>query len=101
MSRKLTSFETRFLNSPTCLLWPDCACEKNLVHWQRELWDDERSFTLEQIEAAEEVIFLTVACVSVHCPDPVIKAYGQRQLAQLTQRQQRIALQALQEVRAN
>jgi hypothetical protein len=97
MSRRkptqLTSLEQRFLNSPTCILWPDCACHKNLVHWQDVLWDDDRFFTLtpEQLEWAEEVLFCTCACVAEHCPDPKIKAYGARQFLNLSLRRERIA----------
>jgi hypothetical protein len=94
MSRRqpgtLTKYEELILNSPTCLLWPNCACHENLLHWQKALWDDDRKFTPEQLEWAEEVLFCTCACLAVHCPDPKIKAYGARQWAQLTQRRQRI-----------
>jgi hypothetical protein len=97
--RSLTKFEQELLNSPECLLWPDCACHNNLAHWQGALQDG-RTFDNEQIEAAEEVIFYTCACVAEHCPDPTIKAYGKRQWARLTQRRHRIA-QPQREARAN
>jgi hypothetical protein len=90
--RKLTPVEELILNSPTCLLWPDCACHENLVHWQEALQDEERTFDPEQLAWAEELIFFTCACVAEHCPDPETKAYGARQFANLTARRQRIAL---------
>lgn len=90
------------LHSPSCLLWPDCGCHDNLVHWQQALGDDDRVFTMEQIEWAEEVIFYTCACVAHHCPDREVKAYCARQLANLTRRRERIAAQAqAQGARAN
>jgi hypothetical protein len=95
--RELTSFEQMFLNSPTCLLWPDCACHQNLINWQEALQDEERTFDLEELAWAEELIFFTCACVAEHCPDPQTKAYGARQLTNLTQRRQRIALAQLRE----
>ncbi len=100
MSRKLTEFQQALLDSPICILWPHCACEKNLVKWQEALSDD-RILTLEQIEAAEEVVFYSLACAAQHCPEPEIKAYAARQLANLTKRRQRIAAKAQAEARAN
>jgi hypothetical protein len=99
-SRGLTSFEKLFLNSRECLLWPDCACFKNITHWQDALIDEDQTFTREQLEAAEEVIFYSCACVAAHCPDPEIKRFGARQWAELTLRRQRIAA-AQREARAN
>ena len=89
--RKLTKFEKQALNSPTCLFWPDCACYENIVHWQEALDDADRTFTTEQLEAAEEVIFYSCACAAEHCPAPKTKLYAARQVADLTLRRQRIA----------
>jgi hypothetical protein len=89
--RKLTKFEELVLNSPTCLLWPNCACRHNIVHWQDALEDQDRIFTLEQLEAAETVIFYSCACAAEHCPDPEIQLYAARQYANLTLRRERIA----------
>ncbi len=96
MSRPLTAFEKRLLSSPECLLWPDCACAKNLAKWQEALLDEDRTFTSEELEYVDDIIFYTCACVSAHCPDLDIKKYGERQLARLTQRRERVAQQARQ-----
>jgi hypothetical protein len=96
----LTNFEETLLNSRDCLLWPDCGCFNNLAHWQEALQDEDRIFSLEQLEYAEELLFYTCACVAAHCPDPKIKAYGARQWANLTARRQRIA-QAQNQASAN
>jgi hypothetical protein len=87
---RLSDFEKTLLNSPECLLWPSCGCFKNLAHWQEALQDHDRTFTLEQLEDAADLLFYTCACVATHCPDPTIKAYCARQWANLTQRRQRI-----------
>jgi hypothetical protein len=95
MSRPLTKFEELILNSPTCLLWPDCACYGNIVRWQRELKDEQQLWEPEQLEWAEEHIYCTCACVAEHCPDPVTKAYCKEQFANLLARRQRIYLAQL------
>jgi hypothetical protein len=95
MSRALTKFEELILNSPTCLLWPDCACHDTLVHWQRLLDDADETFTPEEVDAAETVIYFAVACAAKHCPDRPTKAYCDRQYANLTARRQRIELARL------
>jgi hypothetical protein len=105
LDRALTkSAAQEILNSPTCLLWPDCACHQNIVHWQEALSDEERTFDHEQLHWAEELIFCTCACVAQHCPVPETKAYAAQQQSNLTQRRYRIAREqrqvALQELRA-
>src|SRR5262249_29521652 len=91
--RGLTSFEELLLNSRTCLLWPDCYCRENLMKWQEALEDEDQTFTSEELEYASDIIFYTCACVAHRCPDPTIKAYGERQYARLTVRRLRIAQQ--------
>jgi hypothetical protein len=95
MSRRkrngLTRFEELVLNSPTCLLWPNCACHHNLTHWQEALEDTDKIFTFEELEAAETVIFYSCACAAEHCPDREFKLYAARQFANLTLRRERIA----------
>jgi hypothetical protein len=93
--RKLTEFQQMQLDSPICILWPACACRKNIVHWQEALGDEDRVFTLEELEAAEMVIYFSCACAAEHCPDPAIKAYAARQFANLTRRRERIAQEQL------
>jgi hypothetical protein len=101
VSRALTKFEQLILNSPTCLLWPNCSCFKTITHWQRLLDDPNEIFTLEQLEWAEEIIYFSVACAGEHCPDPKTKLYAAGQFARLTQRRERIARQQRAEARAN
>ena len=91
MSRKLTRIEELFLNSPTCLLWPRCGCHETITYWQEALEDADREFTMEELEAAETVIYFSVACAAEHCPDPQTKAYAAKQFANLTLRRQRVA----------
>jgi hypothetical protein len=93
--RKLTKFEELVLNSPTCLLWPNCACRHNIEHSDEALDDKTRIFDMETLEYAADLLYFTMACVSEHCPDPEIKAYGARQFANLTRRRQRIAQEQL------
>jgi hypothetical protein len=79
------------LNSPTCLLWPRCGCHETIAQWQALLEDPNEIFTPEEVEAAEMVIFVSLACAAEHCPDPLTKAYAKKQFARLTQRRARIA----------
>jgi hypothetical protein len=101
MSRRLTKFEQLILNSPTCLLWPNCSCHHTITHWQALLDDTDEIFTLEQLEAAEVCIYFSVACAAEHCPDPKTKLYAAGQFARLEQRRERIARQQRVEARAN
>jgi hypothetical protein len=93
------SIEQLMLNSPTCLLWPDCGCAQTITHWQRLLDDTSEIFTPEEVEAAECVIYFAVACAAKHCPDRPTKAYCDRQFANLLARRQRIELARLRERR--
>ncbi len=79
------------LQSKRCLLWPECACHQNLVHWQQALEDESRVFELDALAWAEEIIFYSCACVAEHCPDRKTRAYGARQVAELRRRRARIA----------
>jgi hypothetical protein len=96
----LRKIEQYLLQSPICELWPCCACHANIVRWQEALDDEDRTFSLEQLQEAEELIFFTCACAAQHCPDAKTKAYCARQLVELTQRRHRIA-QEQQRVSAN
>ena len=98
--RPLMAWEQQLLESKTCLLWPYCACHDNIVKWQQALEDDDRIFTAEELSWAEDIIYVSVACAATHCPDRKIKRYCIEQLANLTQRRERIA-KAQQEARIN
>jgi hypothetical protein len=89
--RELTKFEQLILSSPVCLLWPNCSCFKTITHWQRLLDDADETFTLEELEAAEVMIYFSLACAAEHCPDPETKLYAKRQFANLSLRRERIA----------
>jgi hypothetical protein len=92
LDRALTkSAAQEILNSPTCLLWPDCGCHQTITHWQKVLKDTDGILTIETLEAAEIAIFFSCACAGEHCPDPITKAYAKRQFENLTQRRYRIA----------
>src|SRR5262249_23562870 len=91
---QMRSFEELLMKSPECLLWPNCGCYQNLTHWQEALQDEDRTFSSEELEWAEELLFYTCACVAAYCPDAKINRYGERQFAQLSVRRLRIAEQA-------
>jgi len=70
----------RMLKSKTCLLWPRCGCHETLKRWIYNLNDIDRVWAMEVLECAESLIFISLACVSHHCPDRVVKAYARGQL---------------------
>jgi hypothetical protein len=63
-----------------CQLWPRCGCHETLRRWLYDLNDAERVWPRDVLEWAETSIFISLACVARHCPDPVVKAYAAGQL---------------------
>src|SRR6266481_6913004 len=64
-----------------CGLWPYCGCHDTLAQWKRDIVDDDESvLSSDQLEWAETAIFISLACISAHCPDKKTKAYAKRQL---------------------
>jgi len=64
-----------------CSLYPDCACHQTLVRFQEKLPDAGIVWTTDELSGIETVIFCSLECLSRYCPDPVVKAYAQRQLS--------------------
>jgi hypothetical protein len=75
----MTAHIEKLLSAKRCLLWPDCACNKTLAHWETKLAED-RSWELEHLAWCETSIFLALSCVAEHCPVRRIRAYAQGQL---------------------
>jgi hypothetical protein len=76
----LSHDDHRLLHSRDCTLWPTCACFQHLTHWQKQLYNEELFWTIEQLAWAETAIFLSLSCAAAHCPDQEIKSYCQKQL---------------------
>lgn len=74
------SYVDNFLNTKRCNLWPDCACNKTLVHWQRKLLASCSPWEFEILSWAETSIYLALECVAAHCPSRKMKVYAQLQL---------------------
>jgi hypothetical protein len=52
-----------------------------LAQWKKNIVDDEETiWSLEQLDWAETAIFITLACMERHCPDPSMRAYAKGQL---------------------
>jgi hypothetical protein len=63
-----------------CELWPECACNKFMIHQQRQLPDESIVWDTETLSAIETVLFFTLQCVAEYCPDPKVKRYATVQL---------------------
>ena len=70
----------KILNAKKCNLWPECACNKTLAHWQRQLLTNSYPWTFESLSWADTSIFITLACVAERCPSRKVKTYAQMQL---------------------
>lgn len=70
----------KILNSKQCNLWPECACNKTLVHWQSKILDNELEWTFEDLQWADLSIFITLSCVAERCPSRKTKTYALLQL---------------------
>jgi hypothetical protein len=68
------------LKDQVCQLWPSCGCHQTLKRWLYDLNDEDRIWPKDVLEWAETSIFISLACVAHHCPDPVVKAYAVEQL---------------------
>src|SRR5947209_5928478 len=70
----------QLLKEKRCGLWPDCSCHQTLLHWQAQLPNEDITWTFNQLSWAETTIYLTLECVSAHCPDPKVRQYATFQL---------------------
>jgi len=64
-----------------CQRWPHCDCQSSLDRWRNELSDPDRVWEPEMLEWAETDIFLSLSCMSHHCPGPLMRAYAIEQLS--------------------
>jgi len=70
----------QILREKECVMWPDCHCQSYLLLWQDNLRDQEGVWTLEELEQAEDMIFLSLECIGKRCPDKKLKRYAKAQL---------------------
>jgi hypothetical protein len=77
---RLTPAQLEMLTSKICKEWPDCYCYPTLAQWGQQLRDDERLWELDDLEAVEDLVFISLCCVQKRCPDKEIRAYAREQL---------------------
>jgi hypothetical protein len=71
------------LDREVCTTWPDCSCWQFLSLWSDFLSDEDKSWPTEDLEIAEDLIFIKLCCVQRRCPDGEIRAYVREQLREL------------------
>jgi hypothetical protein len=69
-----------YLEREVCTTWPDGHCYSFLALWGRLLSDEEKVFDRNDLEMAEDMIFIKLCCVQRHCPDVEIRFYARDQL---------------------
>ena len=68
------------LRRRVCLVWPNCRCAVSLEKWAQDLEDECRVWEPNELQWIETDIFLSLACISEHCPDIEMKIYAKGQL---------------------
>jgi hypothetical protein len=68
------------MKQKVCEVWPDCACCVQLQLYGKQLQDERKIWDWEELEIGEMTIFINLACVSTHCPDPICRDYAKQQL---------------------
>jgi hypothetical protein len=68
------------LSRRECASWPACHCYSYLAQWGKNLQDEDEVWEIEDLEIAEFMIFVTLACVEHRCPDQEIRDYAKQQL---------------------
>jgi hypothetical protein len=58
----------------------ECDCCATLLLWAANLQDEGMEFEPEELEAAEVVIFVSLACIAKHSPNRKMRAYAKNQL---------------------
>jgi hypothetical protein len=76
----MNDLTTILMNKKQCELWPDCACNKFMIHQQQRLPDESIVWDTEVLAAIETILFFTLQCVAEYCPDPKVKRYARTQL---------------------
>src|SRR5262245_3590334 len=71
----------RIMRERVCSIWPDCSCRATLLLWQDNFRDEAATWTREELEWAEDIIFLSLMCVEHHCPDLSLRMYAAQQLS--------------------
>src|SRR5262249_13673696 len=62
-----------------CTFYSWCGWYETLRLWGQNLSED-RIWPRDTLDAAECLIFISLACLSRHCPDMAIRAYAREQL---------------------
>jgi hypothetical protein len=57
-----------------------CDCNGTLARLQEKLCDEEMVWKPDEVQAVEDVIYVTLCCVERHCPDPVFRMWASAQL---------------------
>jgi hypothetical protein len=63
-----------------CELWPACSCHPTLAAWSRKLDDPNYKWDLDELDWAEQSMFITLHCVSAHCPISKIRYWAKMEL---------------------
>jgi hypothetical protein len=65
-----------------CIWWPRCGCCENLFVYGFVLRNSEHLiWDLEDLQAAEDLIFFALCCAGKRCPDDEVRRHAKRQLA--------------------
>jgi hypothetical protein len=73
----------RWYSNDPCWRWPDCDCHRTLIHWQDTLPtvpNEDVQFTWEDLQIIAFLIGVSLACISVRCPNRKMKTYARGQL---------------------
>jgi hypothetical protein len=64
-----------------CDSWPDrCSCDGYIGRFAEMLADEGRDWSREDLQAIEDMVFVSLCCLSVRCPDHVIRMWAAAQL---------------------
>jgi hypothetical protein len=80
MEATVMQLAAAMLRRKVCADWPNCNCYSYLALWAKNLQDEEKLWDIEDLLIAEEMIFVTLACVEHRCPDKEIRTFAKQQL---------------------
>jgi hypothetical protein len=80
MAMMTTKTIEKLLADKECSLWPDCSCRSTLLLWQDNFQDEAAVWSREELDWAEDIIFLSLSCVEHYCPDKKLRRYAAQQL---------------------
>jgi hypothetical protein len=64
-----------------CQWWPRCSCCECLFTWGFVLRNGEHLiWDLDELQAVEDLIFVSLCCVQKRCPDDEVRANAKQQL---------------------